>query len=276
MVQPGGPGTPQGWNGTGSPAPGPFPTPQPPTQAITPMQSFGHPYGYPPAYPQQHETSGFAIASLVLGLGCGLLGLGGGAFGLIGGALLSIVFGMVALSRTGQGKRPGRGLAIGGLVAAGAWIGAVVLTVASSGSHPDARSSAVPGCATPQAGYVNICTMKVGECLDYPGSTPVLAKLTACGEAHDTQVVGAFEEPAGPYPGEGRFTTDATTQCRSITSKNVDSSLVAPTDKIGMFYADRETWGLGVHTVFCFIQRGAPSTGSVLRPDADLSVPTGG
>ena len=62
------------------------------------------PYGQPA--PQQ-GTSGMAIASLV----CSLVGLMCGI-----PAILGIIFGFIGLSQTKDNARPGRGLAIAGLI----------------------------------------------------------------------------------------------------------------------------------------------------------------
>lgn len=63
------------------------------------------PYGQPTA-PRQ-GTSGMAIASLV----CSLVGLMCGI-----PAILGIIFGFIGLSQTKDNARPGRGLAIAGLI----------------------------------------------------------------------------------------------------------------------------------------------------------------
>ena len=76
--------------------------PPPPTN---PFQPPGYqPYGGPP----QQGTSGLAIASLV----CSLVGL------LFCGlpAILGVIFGGVAMSQTKDNARPGRGLAMAGLI----------------------------------------------------------------------------------------------------------------------------------------------------------------
>jgi len=85
--------------------------------------SGGHAPGVAPAYQsaqnghaqlnQQNETDGFAVAALVLGI--------------LGFSLFAIVFGAVALGRTGPGKKKGHGMAVAGLVLGILWVVAVIV-----------------------------------------------------------------------------------------------------------------------------------------------------
>lgn len=70
----------------------------PPAEGTTAAYPPGPQYANPPS----RGTSGFAIASLVLGL--------------LGGAILAVVFGHVALNEIKTTGKDGRGLAIAGLV----------------------------------------------------------------------------------------------------------------------------------------------------------------
>lgn len=82
-----------------------------PSSYYPPTSDYGIP-PYPPVAPTASQrTSGFAIASLVLGiLGCTPVWIG---FVL---CVLAIVFGGIGISKTGPGGAGGRGLAIAGLI----------------------------------------------------------------------------------------------------------------------------------------------------------------
>ncbi|MGY6658417.1 DUF4190 domain-containing protein [Amycolatopsis sp. TRM77291] len=225
------------------------------------------PYGF--AYPQRPKTSGLAIATLVLGLaGCLALPL-----------LPAIILGIVALTQTGQGKQQGRGLAIGGLAAAGFWIIGWVALLGNLGS-PDSYTAGPTGasCATPPAGHANICTLKPGDCLRQPVGSATSVELTACGTPHSTEVIGAFTATDGPWPGGGELKSEALDHCQRIMAKNVDSPRLNAegvyTD-LGYLKPEREPWKHGVRTVFCtLVSPDSRLTGSVLVPGADLAVPT--
>jgi Domain of unknown function (DUF4190) len=76
-----------------------------------------NPYGYVP----QRGTSGLAIASLITGI-CGFFCVT---------PLVSIGLGIAALSDIGKSGRPGKGMAIAGIVLSGLWIALFVLLVTS-------------------------------------------------------------------------------------------------------------------------------------------------
>src|SRR5262245_11533700 len=110
----------------------PTPPTNPYTQAGSPPYPQGQPGGEvpPPHYPQaipqnpyqlipppaDRSTNGFAIASLVLGI--------------IGGILLSVIFGIVALTQIKNRGQKGKGLAIAGLACSGAWVLGIVAVIA--------------------------------------------------------------------------------------------------------------------------------------------------
>ncbi|WP_410653928.1 DUF4190 domain-containing protein [Amycolatopsis sp. lyj-112] len=228
---------------------------------------------WPPYPPPHHKTSGLAIATLVLGLaGCLPLAL-----------LPAIILGIVALTQTGPGKRPGRGLAIGGLAAAGVWTVGWVALLGNTMGNPDRYTASPPSasCATPSPGHANACTLKPGDCFQQPTVTGTFTsvELAACGSAHSTETIGAFTATEGPWPGGGELKAEALAHCQRIMAKNVDRPRL---DAAGV-YADlsylkpeRDTWEHGVRTVFCTIHSpGSQLTGSILVTGADLAVPTG-
>lgn len=245
-----------------------------PMAGVVPAPPYESPYA-----PRQHKTSGLAVAALVLGLtGCLPLTL-----------LPAIILGIVALTQTGPGKRPGRGLAIGGLAAAGVWTVGWVALLGNTMADPDRYTASPPSasgasgasCATPPSGHANACTLKPGDCFQQSAVTGTFTsvELTACGSVHTTQVIGAFTATDGPWPSGGELKAEALDHCQRIMAKNVDKPRLDAegvyTD-LGYLKPERDAWKHGVRTVFCTLH--SPSsqlTDSALVPGADLAIPTG-
>ncbi|WP_410651718.1 DUF4190 domain-containing protein [Amycolatopsis sp. cmx-4-54] len=237
---------------------------------MTQPYGFAPPPGYPPRSP---KTSGLAIATLVLGLaGCLALPL-----------LPAIILGIIALTQTGPGKQRGRGLAIGGLAAAGFWAIGWVALLGNTMGDPDRYTASPPSasCAAPPSGHANACTLKPGDCFRQSTAmgTFTSVELTACGDTHDTQAIGTFIAADGPWPGGGELKAEASAHCQRIMAKNVDRPrLDAAGVRADLSYLkpEREAWENGLRTVFCTIHTpGSELIGSVLAPGADLSIPTG-
>lgn len=83
----------------------------------------GYPYApyNPYGYVQQRGTSGLAIASLVTGI-CGFFCVT---------PLVSIGLGIAALSDISKSGRPGKGMAIAGIILSGIWIALIALFIAT-------------------------------------------------------------------------------------------------------------------------------------------------
>lgn len=123
-----GPYSPQGPYGSYGAAPQPSAPGwnQQPPYAAGPAQPYGaaypygpyNPYGYGP---QPTGTSGLAIASLVTGI-CGFFCVT---------PLVSIGLGIAALVSIGRTGRPGKGMAIAGLILSGLWIALFIFLIAN-------------------------------------------------------------------------------------------------------------------------------------------------
>ncbi|WP_433272060.1 septum formation family protein [Actinosynnema sp. CS-041913] len=184
-------------------------------------------------------------------------------------------------------KPPAVWLAIVGLVASLVWGGlwaAGVVHVAGNpvANNPVATNSVATneggGCELPPEGYANACTVRPGDCFTRPSPDAPIPRveLAPCGQPHDAQAIGAFTAPAGDWPGTSGFTADAEVRCREIAERNVDAQALQETDRLGHLAPDRASWNGGFRNVACVVYTDRPRwTGSVLRPDADLSVPTG-
>lgn len=152
----------------------------------------------PPTLGPTPKTSGFAIASLVLGI--------------MGGILLSAIFGFVALSQIKKGERTGKGMAIAGIVLSGVWLLAILAAVAAIIlADPDRSTdgSVVTG------GWIHVDDLAVGDCLPTyePADEVVTIEVTPCDQPHTAQVYGAFDLASGDYPEFVDLDAVATPRC---------------------------------------------------------------
>ncbi|MGQ4266884.1 septum formation family protein [Nocardiopsis sp. MT53] len=130
----------------------------------------------------------------------------------------------------------------------------------------------------PPPGYANACTLEPGDCFMLPSFEEEFpeVELTSCDESHDAQAIGAFTAPAGDWPGMAGFASASETECSPIADRNVDASLMSPSDQLGFIAPNRASWDFGVDHVTCIVfTEDASWTSSVLVPGADLSIPTG-
>ena len=116
------PPPPPGWNQQAPYATGPA---QPYGMNTYPYGPY-NPYGY---VPQQAGTSGLAIASLVTGI-CGFLCVT---------SLVSIGLGIGALVNIRKTGRPGKGMAIAGLILSGLWLALFIALIVTG--HVDSSSN---------------------------------------------------------------------------------------------------------------------------------------
>jgi len=231
----------------------------------------------------RRKINGMAITAMVLGLcGCAVLPMP-----------VAIIVGIVALVQVARLRRQARQyppyvpapagqaaalagsttstvMAVVGLVSVFVWATfwvVVGLNVAQQ----------LSGCPTPAAGYANICTLTPGDCFMRPSFTVGTAsiKLLDCTQSHDAQAIAAFKDSSsGAWPGMDTLSADAQARCQSLVARNVDRSKVDSDAQLGFLAPNSASWLAGYHNVFCIVYSdGATWTQSILKPDADLSVP---
>lgn len=178
-------------------------------------------YGVAPSPPVQ-TTNGFAIASLILGI----VALGGI------GIVLAIVFGIVALKQIKQRGQRGRGLAIGGMIAACLWIVLFAVVAAVATITPSTEPSALPDLTLPSLSIPNITAptvnipgsgstrsvmnLHVGDCIrDLNPGVDRDVKVLSCNLPHDAEVVSIFTLPDASWPGEDAVVMEANERCAS-------------------------------------------------------------
>jgi hypothetical protein len=206
---------------------------------------YGTPYGgyggpYPPGRPYSPKTSGWAIASFVLGL--------------LGVVILSVIFGFVALSRIKRLGQQGRGFAIAGLVLSGLWVLLIILLIIAGSLSNATRSSSTGKIA--HSGNLNVFSLAVGDCFNNPATTQDVATVTAepCNQSHSAQIYAEFDLIGSDlsYPGTSTVRQRAGTGCTARTA-NVDRSKVTNAMTVHFFFPDQTAWLNGRRTVACMV-----------------------
>jgi Domain of unknown function (DUF4190)/Septum formation len=205
------------------PSAGQYPPPYPP------------PRGWVPPFPQAQTTSGFAVASLVLGF-----------FGII---LLSLIFGIIALGKTKAGGQRGRGMAIAGLVLSAGWIVIFIIAIVAAAMSPTHTVSAF--------------SVGVGDCLaDIPSGVITEVNTTSCDRPHRGEVVGVLKMPDGPYPGESPLRDDRE-KCSNALQSYSSTAAQDPNIELTTLRPTRETWEHGNRDLVCIATLSSPRTGSL-------------
>jgi hypothetical protein len=253
----GAPSTPYPYPGPGSPSTPGSPYAGPATQGApypsanspySPGGAFGgaspySPYGGPASpygsFPQKASgTSGFAIASLVLGI-----------FGIFAiTAILSLVFGFLGLAKIRRTGQSGKGLAIAGIILSGAWI--IVLIALGIASGNQAQRSA--NGQINKGGNLSVLSLKSGDCFAYPTDQQEINTVTAipCNQAHDAQVFAQFNlsGTSSNYP--TNMTQLASNGCQARTT-SLNKSLLTSSMSMKIVYPQNASWITGNRTVNC-------------------------
>ncbi|MGV0795220.1 septum formation family protein [Mycolicibacterium sp. XJ1819] len=201
------------------PPPPPLPYPEP---------AFGH-YGPPP----QQKTNWWAVVSLI--------------FGVLGGVLISVVCGIVGLTKARQGQG-GRGMAIAGLVLSGLW---VLLLVAGLIFYLSVGRDTVVA-----------MDIKEGDCLkSIPGGAQVLTVQTVgCEEVHAGEVFAVLVMPDGGFPGQAAIDGYAD-RCSPELASYSPAAMVDDSVQLYVLYPTEDTWAQGDRAVTCIATLDPPRAG---------------
>jgi MFS family permease len=202
--------------------------------------------------PTKTGTNGFAIASFILGL--------------IGGALLSVIFGVIALSQLRRRQQGGRGFAIAGLVLSGLWVlvlaGAIISAALLSANRASANGQIT------KSGNVSIFSLHVGDCFQNPSGNSQLSVtgVTAvpCSTAHNAQAFAAFSATGASYPGNAKLLREASRGCQSRESGDLDRSKLTSTMSLHFLFPEQQSWADGHRRVTCLVVDSAPDLTSSL------------
>ncbi|MFD0686649.1 DUF4190 domain-containing protein [Actinomadura fibrosa] len=217
------------------------PAPEPPGQPVEPFGSAGA------VVPGARRTNRLAIVALVTGLLC-----------LVP---LALGFGVAALVQTGRRNEKGRGLAVGGLVAALAWAAAgAVFAAMSLGSlfAPDRDEAG----HIRKSGRVLVGALRVGDCFTgFSGDTSNrFVTAMPCTRPHDGEVAARVQMQDGPYPGDERTTELATDLCERRLTRLLRKSRYSDDLEIYATQPDGTTWRSGDREVTCMLRYVGPGT----------------
>jgi hypothetical protein len=214
------------------------------------------PYGtgpYTPGMPPgSGETSGWAIASFILGV-------------IPVSILLSVIFGAVALSRIKRLGQRGKGLAIAGIALSAAWI-ALFIILAVIGSLGQASRSSSTGKIT-HTGQLSVFSLAVGDCFDNPANESTVTTVTAipCNQAHNAQIYAKFNLTGSDlnFPGTSTVNRLASVGCNARTG-SVNKSAAPSSVTIRLLFPEQGAWLNGQRTVSCMIVDSTPDLTSSL------------
>lgn len=189
-------------------------------------------YPYPGGYPAPRGTNGLAIAALVLGLLCC--------------APLALVFGIIALVQTGDGRQAGRGLAIAGVLLSLSWvaIGVVVAVVASvtDGFLVLGTTDSSP-------------LVRVGECFE-----PDINRRISCAQPHSDEVFAVLELSRFP---SGDDDDKLLARCRAELPKYSRSASHDPSIQVGQWGPGTDWKYMHNHTTACVAHSSPNRVGSI-------------
>jgi putative regulator of septum formation/uncharacterized protein DUF4190 len=217
--------------------PGGPPYYQPPQQPYGQYEPYGQ-YGQYPPQPPPRSTNGFAIASLILGI--------------IGGVLLSVIFGIIALTQTKGGRQAGRGMAIAGLVLSAAWIlvfAVVIVLIIAVGQRS-----------------IEATDVQVGDCIETtPGDNSTVKTLpkVSCDKPHEGEVYALLPVSGDTFPGQTALRDEYGKKCESALGTYSPKAAADSAYQIYVLYPTQQTWDQGDRRVACLTITQDRRTGSV-------------
>lgn len=266
---PGWPPAPEGW----APGPGwqpdPWWPPAPPgwpmwvsDESGTPMSLPSAQPTVPPAYPSvvhpsfvydspaASTTSGWAVASLVLGI--------------LGGVVWGTICGVVALRKIRDTGQKGRGMAIAGIILSGLWIVVVVVVVAVAVLHGRFTNLSQPT-STPDglasSGVTDVHDLAAGDCFGWPHGSVSTVTLVPCGQAHDAQVFAVWALSGSSYPG---YNKEVQIETQGCLARRASLTAVSTPLEISDFGLTQANWAFGDRSVYCVIISPTPNLKSSL------------
>lgn len=182
------------------------------------------------------KLSGIAVAALVTGV----LPLVAAGIGL----------GIAGLVTTRRGRRRGRGLAIGGLLAATAWlaVGAALGTVAAL-THGFHKPVKVEYSYEPSA---TLFGLRSGECITISPNGTSLTPVP-CTTPHDAEVFATFALPGSAWPGTAAVAQEADAGCSSRLAGYLNPQLAITLSQADV-YPGQVAWQTGTRTVICEVR----------------------
>lgn len=170
------------------------------------------------------------------------------AAGVLPLAPVAIGLGVAGLVVTRAGRRRGRGLAIGGLLAATVWIavGVTLGTVASltHGFHKPVKIEY-------NYSHAAVFGLRQGNCVLTPNES--VASVVPCTSPHDAEVFATFALPAGPWPGSAAVEQAANDGCGARLPGYLNPQLAISLSQ-DYVYPGQVAWQAGTRTVVCEVR----------------------
>lgn len=206
-----------------------------------PPLPYSGPYGQPYPPPRPPQTNWWAILALI--------------FGLIGGVLISVICGLVGLSKAKQGQG-GRGMAIAGLVLSGLWVVVAAVVVVVLVANKDEIFD---------PGAVDASDVGLGDCLaEIPSDSSLVRSVdtVTCTQPHKGEVYFVTTVPGDDYPGNQEVISYQD-KCEPALESYSTTAYQDP--EVGMFvlYPTADSWKRGDRTVTCIATTDVPRTGSI-------------
>jgi Domain of unknown function (DUF4190)/Septum formation len=190
--------------------------------------------------PGTGPTSGWAIASFVLGL--------------LSVAVLSVIFAIIALRRIKRLGQRGRGLAIAGLGLSGFWVVVLAAAIVAVNTGKATRSPTT-GVIT-HRGHINAFSLRVGDCFDNPAGAKRVDMVTAipCDQPHNAQIYAKFKLTGSDfsYPGAAVVERRARSGCNARIG-TVNKSMTTSEMTVRILLPEQTSWAAGQRTVSCMV-----------------------
>jgi hypothetical protein len=131
------------------------------------------------------------------------------ALSVVGGGLLTLVLAYLARRRARARGTGGERLAMAAMALSSLWIALTPVLVHHYFQPPPAPSG--PSLSDTAGGLLLVLhASPAGACAaDTDPANPLSAVVVACAIAHRAEVVGAYDLPAGPYPGTASMDSEA-------------------------------------------------------------------
>jgi hypothetical protein len=208
----------------------------PPARDVPPLEREAVPQERGPAVrpPRTPRTSVLAVITL--------------AFGILILIPFALIFGVLALARIRKTGARGKGMAVAGLVIAGAWIvvGASLAVVAILAHRAQHASIAAPR-------QPAIFSLRTGQCLNSQPNGSA-GQLIPCAQSHDAEVFAVFQLPGNTWPGDIAAQHQADQGCLTRLTGYVNPQIASTTLTESYVYPGRQAWAAGQRNVVCEIR----------------------
>lgn len=177
-------------------------------------------------------------------------------FGILGGIPLAVTFGIIALRQIRRRGQQGRGVAIGGLVAAGGWLALMLVgVVLHLTDDADPRSRTVP-----------LDDLEIRDCLEEVSPGAVLwVDVVPCDAPHWGQIYAGFELSDEDWPGDDAVIGAAETGCLEALEARFPAVYDDPGVGVIYFHPRASGWRRGDREVLCVADYGTDRrTGDLL------------